>query len=736
MSVSTASILVASIASGATQIRLASSAGAGAGDWPPGDPANDATSIGGRVLPPNTPLFTYYISDPQFEYLGARGFTHNPLIKWFLEPADRNAILTQTAPLWVDELLHHVKRDHKGHAQAIEVKGDVADTPLRSEIKRLETILNRHDVPVEGYARGNHSSGNIFGVINLSSPWYAKRQNACFLRFHLDDQLEGAAEEPGDILTQQATMEAMHRIVSCCRDDKPGPKRLTTAVHKADYDGYELLPHDNQPEERVPFTPENLERNFQTFWKPTKGTQMGLARETRFWECIINYDIADAKQKLRGTPVNPIYLQASETARFRAEDGTEHPVYTLSLDNLDHKNLIAAVGAGVSEFQVRLLETFMERMLRENPRARFKISSHFSAKDLVNVPWYLPWRRREKKAREAFRRILSREEVILFSYGHTHSRKVRDLNRDLKLGRKSPLTEINVPSLIDYHPNQQRHNGEYHDARALVVEKLRFVEDPEKGRRLVIDLEYRGLDARDIQAGRTPRVEAALKEFEKNHGYNRARETLKKLRNQHIFGWTYSHAKRFAEFLWHGIFQLSLFRVSGWRKYWRDLSVVQYLIDNFTVASTVNMFNEARHLVPFLESVAKFIGEKNEPGQLAVRAQLLGIRTALLEDAYIRQNEFEAALASGRRPAELKIYNDLFLRTRAHRIADLLMRLKVGSEARAFAILASIQASKEEFQRRRFLFFKVKPTRVPNEVPPIEIPLPGDSSQSAASGGK
>ncbi|HSA58076.1 MAG TPA: hypothetical protein VLJ37_00110 [bacterium] len=734
MSGSNASILAVSAVSSAIQIDLAG--GTGAGFVPPIGPANDATSIGGRVLHPNATLVTYYISDTQFEYLGARGFTHNPLIKWFLEPADRNVILTQTAPLWVDELLHHVKQDYKNHAQAIEVKGDIGDTPLRSEVKRLETILNRHDVPVEGYTRGNHSSGNIFGVINLASPWYAKRQDACFLRFHLDDQLEGAAEEPGDILTQQATMEAMHRIVTGCRDDKPGPKRLTTAVHEADYEGYQLLPHNDQPEEHVPFTPENLERNFQTFWKPTKGTQTGLTRETRFWECIVNYDIADAKQKMRGTKVNPIYLQASETARFRADDGTEHPVYTLSLDNLDHNNLVAALGAGVSEFQVRLLETFMERMLRENPRARFKISSHFSAKDLVDVPWYMPWRRRRsKKAREAFRRLLAREEVVLFSYGHTHSRKVTDLNRDLKLGRKSPLTEINVPSLIDYHPNQLRHNGEYHDARALVVEKLRFLEDPQKGRRLVIDLEYRGLDAKDIQAGRTPRVEAALKEFGKNHGYNRARETVKKLRYQHILGWAYSHAKRFAEFIWHGFFQLSLLRGKAWRKYWRDLSVVQYLIDNFTVASTVNMFNEARHLVPFLESVAKFIGEKDEPGQLAVRAQLLGIRTALLENAYVRQNEFEAALASGRRPSDLKVYNDLFLRTRAHRIADLLMRLKVGSEARAFAILASIQASKEEFQSRRFLFFRAKPTRVPNQVPPIEIPLPGVSSQSAASGG-
>src|SRR5262249_39704808 len=156
------------------------------------------------------------------------------------------------------------------------------------------------------------------------SPWYDRLLHSrwlSFLRFYLDEQLEGAAGSRAEILNQQATMEAMHDIVTCYREDHPKPKNLTTAVHAADYDGYQLLKGNS--EERVAFTSENRERNFQTFWKPTKGTQMGLSRETRFWECIVNYDIADDKQKLRGTEVNPIYLQASETARFIAQDGTD-----------------------------------------------------------------------------------------------------------------------------------------------------------------------------------------------------------------------------------------------------------------------------------------------------------------------------------------------------------------------------------------------------------------------------
>jgi hypothetical protein len=715
--------------------------------------ANDNT-IGGRILSANQSLVTYYISDPQFEFLSARGFTHNPLLKWFIEPADRNVILTQTAPLWVDELIRHEKRrraaeeaaQYRKSYLAIEIKGDVADTPLRKEIERLKHILKDHDIPIECYTCGNHERGNVFGVFNLSSPWYHRIRNLhwwpfSLFRLSLDEQLEGAAglnedeetanpdEKPedaakrkGQILNQQATFEAMHEIVSLYREDKPGPKRLTTAVHAADYDGYQLLQGQGEAE-RIPFSPENLERNFKTFWKPTKGTQMGITRETRFWECIVNYDIADDKQDLRATKVNPIYLQASETARFHADDGTEYPVYTISVDGLDHNNLVAAVGAGVSEFQVRLIENFMETALRENSRARFKISSHFSAKELTSVPWYMPWRaRHQKRAREAFRRLLARDEVILFSFGHTHRRSFTDLNKTLKLKRKTPLMEVNAPSLIDYHPNRYRHNGEYHDARALVAEKLRFVDD-KKGRRLVIDLEYRGLDSKDVVEGRTPEVDAELAAFTANHGYNRARETAKQLRNKHVIGWLKSHSKRLLEFLGYGILQAPV-RPKKWWNYWKNISVAQYVIDNFTVVSTVNMFNEAHHIIPFIESVAKFIGMDEEPGQLAVRGRLLSLRTALIENAYAQQHKFERALASGERPRNLKEYNDLFLRARTHRLADLLLDLRPGSPARAFAVLASIRASREEFQKRRFFLFKTKPTDVPNELPPIEIPLP------------
>lgn len=673
----------------------------------------------GHVLSPGATATTLYLSDLQFEHLGKRGFTHNPLIKKRLPVADRNVIATQTAALFVDELLRQVKKDYEKGLLAIEIKGDVADTPLRSEIARLEKIiLNRQNIPVEGFARGNHDSENLYGVVNLSSPHYELvRKFPLVGRFSLDDQLEGTEGDPGEILTQKATMEAMHRIVNGHREGGiPGPGKIATSVHAADYDGYQLL----KSKKKTAFSAENLQKNFRAFWKRSKGTKMGLNRETQFWECIVNYDIADEKQKSRTTDVNPFYIQAAEVCRFRVSDGTDYPVYTISIDGLDHVNLVAATGAGISELQVRLIEIFMDQMLKENPRARFKFSCHFSAEDLAKTKLLFPWRRRRgKKAREAFRRLLSREEVILYSFGHTHSRGVTDLNKSLKLKRKTPLMEINVPSLIDYHPALHEESDEHQGARALVVEKLRFEENPDGARQLAIDLEFRGLDRRHIQEGRTAEVEERLRAFAEEHGYIRARETVKMLRNRHLLGWLYNHSKRFFEFLWFGVF--SFFPLLRWGRcleYWKKFSITQYLIDNFTVVSTVNMFNEAYHLMSFLESVAHFIKEDDEPGQLAIKGQIEGLLTALRKEYIPRRHQFEEALSSGRRPAELKQYNDLFSRTKAYRLSELLMMLKEGSEARAFAILAGIDASREEF-----FHDKRKPTKVAGKVPAIIIPL-------------
>ncbi|QQR80329.1 MAG: hypothetical protein IPJ69_13640 [Deltaproteobacteria bacterium] len=197
---------------------------------------------------------------------------------------------------------------------------------------------------------------------------------------------------------------------------------INVKVDRADGDGYVLLRHGENEENPVLFNADNLERNFYTFWKEAPHHENSIP----LWECIINHDVADERENGRATSVNPLYLQATQTACFEDSRGQEYPLYTINIDGLDHTNLLAAKGAGISEFQIRLVENFIDKKLKENPRARFRLAGHFSAEDdIVKTPWYLPLRgRKTKSARKAFCKLLSREEIISYTFGHTHRRNI------------------------------------------------------------------------------------------------------------------------------------------------------------------------------------------------------------------------------------------------------------------------------------------------------------------------
>jgi hypothetical protein len=66
----------------------------------------------------------------------------------------------------------------------------------------------------------------------------------------------------------------------------------------------------------------------------------------------------------------------------------------------------------------------------------------------------------------------------------------------------------------------------------------------------------------------------------------------------------------------------------------------------------------------------------------------------------------------------LKQYADLYQRAGMEKIPDLLLNLKMGGRARAFAVLAGLDASQEEYE-----YEQGKPTAVPNKVPVISVRL-------------
>jgi hypothetical protein len=131
------------------------------------------------------------------------------------------------------------------------------------------------------------------------------------------------------------------------------------------------------------------------------------------------------------------------------------------------------------------------------------------------------------------------------------------------------------------------------------------------------------------------------------------------------------------------------------------------------------MFNECEHYIPFLESLAHFMKlDEGEAGETAARAQIEGVLTALKREYADRRPKFEAAVARGESAVKLKQFNNLYELAGMQLLPELFLQLKMGGQARAFAVLAGLDASQEEFE-----YHRGRPTKVPNKVPTISIPV-------------
>ncbi len=657
------------------------------------------SAFGGQALAMSSMLSTtVYIADPQFEAPRTRSFVDNPLVDRFIPSAERNLTSTVTAPVFVDTLLHHVGQAY--NPQSLQVLGDVPDTPCRTELTYFEKVLERHPTPVDGYDRGNHSSANAYGVVNLRSRFY--RGLIRFLRAvrlikqdPIREDIYKACGGEQNFLTPKATLEGMHRILHRHHTNFPKIEEVNTAVRKANARSYTLWGSS----QAIPFGEVTSRQTFETFWKPTAEAD----GRTRYWETVVNDQVADLPLDESGTKVTPFYVQAAESKRFRLEDGTEVPVYTISMDSLDNGSPLAVV-PGVSALQVRLVENFIEAKLKENSNARFKLSSHFSSILIMNGAT-------SSAARKLLRRLLSREEIVLFTGGHSHQRERTDLKDRFKLDRKTPLWECIVPSLIDFHPSHNLKARVFEDARSVMIETMTVDRDAQGRPVLKIDLEYKGLDHEDFKADFMPEVEAELARFKREHGYQRSEETIKDLRNKHIKGYLLRRLRHLGELA-------NPFRLKRFLKAWgRLFSPIESTIDNFTVVSAVQMFNECSHFIPFLKSVIHFM-KMDEPGEMAARAQIEGVLQALETKYPVRRREFEEKVSAGASSVELKTYADLYERAGLYLLPELFLQLKMGGRARAFAVLAGLDASHEEYE-----WHHGKPTTVPNKPPTISIPL-------------
>ena len=122
--------------------------------------------------------------------------------------------------------------------------------------------------------------------------------------------------------------------------------------------------------------------------------------------------------------------------------------------------------------------------------------------------------------------------------------------------------------------------------------------------------------------------------------------------------------------------------------------------------------------MPFLQSVIHFVGEEEDTESLAVKAQIETVLTVLQGQTEARYAEFIAAINRLEPPSELRKYNDLYVLTGVDQLPGILLGLKVGSEARAYALLVGLASSRAEYY-----FHRRKPAHVPKRIPPVVVKI-------------
>lgn len=618
---------------------------------------------------------TLYVGDTHMKDVGRQTFLTNSFVGGLVHSAYHPLLATLTRGLYLDELLAREK-EASGRV-SIQGMGDYTDTPADIEAALATSVFVRSGIRMDGCDMENHGSSNAWGVVNLLSGSYNWIKRNVFRRLGLlDEELIRAVGGAAEVLTPKDTITMAHGLLHHTRPDDSTPESLSTEVREND-EAYRSA-------------------SYEHFWKCS-------AADLSYWECLVNYDVADRKQTERGGRTPAIYLQAHEHARIPIDD-REVPVFDISLDTQDHNHLLAVM-PGISEFQIRLVESFMDHQLRLNPHARFRLSAHFPLSRVSNF-----FSSCEEK--KALRRLLSREEIIFVTGAHTHARDDRDLTSKMGLKRKSPLRQVTWPAIVTHSPWQDRKGGAHSAAQAIGRDRM-WVEKGENGRaELKIAPEFRGLNPQDINASNE--VQEALKSYARDHGFLRAEES-KKAAKQFFVVFLKRQARRFGEFFTQAINPVSKKKIG---QYWREDSWLRNAVDNLTAVSVVEAFNEAQHLIPFLESVIHFLEVEPTPAALAVRAQIEGVFT-MLSGAYVQgRDAFEKAVGRGDDPHSLRRYDDFLARTGVNTLPGILLNLPRGSQARDFALLGGMSASRAEYERHRG-----KPTRVPNQVEPISVPV-------------
>ncbi len=629
-----------------------------------------------QVLGLGEAITTLYAGDTHAKDVGRQTFLTNSFVSSLVPSAYHPLLATLTRGLYLDELLAREREVAPGPVR-LQGMGDYTDTPSDLEAALATSVFQRSGIQMDGSAMENHGSSNAWGVVNLLSGSYRWIKRNVFRRLGLlDEELIRAVGGPREVLTPKDTIRMAHGLLHQARPDGSTPESLSTEVRAIDA-AYRSPDYDR-------------------FWRRS-------AADCSYWECLVNFDVADRNQTEREGRTPTIYLQAHESARCRV-DGRDVPVFDISLDTQDHNHLLAIM-PGISDFQVRLVESFMDHQLALNADAKFRLSAHFPLSRVSNLFTSC----RDKKA---LKRLLSRKEVVFVTGAHTHARDDRDLTKKMGLDRSDGLRQVTWAAIADYSPWRDPQQGK--DCRAQAIGRDRmWVERDANGRAVLkIAPEFRALNPQDINASRD--VQEAIESYGRDHGFLRAAESKAAVKT-FFKVFLKRQVRRIGEFFTQAINPVGKKKV---RQYWKEDSILRNAVDNLTAVSVVEAFNEAKHLIPFLESIIRFLDLEAGPEPLAVRGQIEGVLTALSGAHSRERGEFEEAVQRGADPHSLRKHDDFFARTGVNTLPEIFVNLPRESQARNFALLGGMSAARAEYERHRG-----KPTRVPNEALRFSVPL-------------
>lgn len=449
-------------------------------------------------------VYGIYVGDFQFRTPQDQGPVQNAAFdKGIVTVANRSLYSDSSSPAYLVELLlgAYSKIPEGAKFTGIVGMGDYLDLGCDQEANMLLISLRQmmEENPELRFALmvpGNHDGGQFMGTI-WSTKNFFNLTGYLYPDFILDAQI-GMCGDQDQILERNESVKLLDHVVRESQDGEgPSFEDVVAHIKTGSRRGFRT-PHND----RYSFK-KDADEIFKDVWHPTP--------ELDRWDAVIHYDndILDqhhdegsAEEEkifrkltefahMRGDVKQWIHLQARKQAEFETESGATVPVYEIALDTMDftsNSDFAGAIKGHMSKLQISMVGNFMDRMLKENPNAKFKLAMHYPVEDLSMC------------ARKALKRLLEREEVILVADAHVHERGFdADVREFFKLDRVTPLARLTVPSSAD-------------SPREAVLEEMSFTEDGGKAR-IDFKFKFEGVEEADVR-GADPVVFEALEYLE------------------------------------------------------------------------------------------------------------------------------------------------------------------------------------------------------------------------------